>query len=69
MQTCAILSLLHFLQLQVDKRALSYIKFSTMKKSEQIIAKYLVSVACEACGEIINNNDCLELQTKSFGII
>lgn len=40
-----------------------------MKKPEQIIAKYLVGVACEACGEIINNNDCSELQTKSFGII
>ena len=67
MQTCAILSLLHFLQLQVDKKSFDlYIKFSTMKKPEQTIENYLVGVACEECGEIINNNDCSGLQTNKL---
>lgn len=69
MQTCGYCLFFISCSCKWIKRTLSYIKFSTMKKPEQIIAKYLVGVACEACGEIINNNDCSELQTKSFGII
>lgn len=37
-----------------------------MTKPEQAIANYLVGVACEECGEIINNNYCSGLQTKKL---
>ncbi len=59
-----------FLQLRVDKKNFdSYMKSSTMTKTEQIITNYLVGVACEECGEIINNNDLSRLQAHMLNVI
>ena len=48
MQAWVILSILHFSQLQVNKKSFDlYIKIYTMKKPEQTIVNYLISVDCE----------------------
>ena len=44
-------------------------KTSTMTKTEQTIVNYLVGVACEEYGEIINNNDLSGLQTHMLNVI
>ena len=59
-----------FSQLRVDKKSFdSYMKTSTMTKTEQTIVNYLVGVACEEYGEIINNNDLSGLQTHMLNVI
>lgn len=59
-----------FSQLRVDKKNFdSYMKTSTMTKTEQTIVNYLVGVACEEYGEIINNNDLSGLQTHMLNVI
>lgn len=58
-----------FSQLRVDKKSFdSYMKTSTMTKTEQTIVNYLVGVACEEYGEIINNN-LSGLQTHMLNVI
>ena len=48
MQAWIILSILHFSQLQVNKKSFDlYIKIYTMEKPEQTIVNYLIGVACE----------------------
>ncbi len=48
MQAWVILSILHFSQLQVNKKSFDlYIKIYTMKKPEQTIVNYLIGVDCE----------------------
>ena len=48
MQAWVILSILHFSQLQVNKKSFDlYIKIDTMKKPEQTIVNYLIGVDCE----------------------
>ena len=48
MRAWVILSILHFSQLQVNKKSFDlYIKIYTMKKPEQTIVNYLIGVDCE----------------------
>ena len=59
-----------FTQLRVDKKSFDqYMTNATEAKTEQTIANYLVGVACEEYGEIINYNNLSGLQTHMLNLI
>lgn len=59
-----------FDQLRLDKKEFDqYMSETVQTKTEQTIVSYLIGIACEKYGEIINNNDLSELQTHMLNLI
>lgn len=59
-----------FAQLRVDKKEFDhYMSESVKTKTEQTIASYLAGIVCEEYGEIINNNDLSDIQTRMLNMI
>lgn len=59
-----------FDQLRVDKKEFDqYMKDYSRTKTERTIANYLVGIVCEEYGEIINNNELSDMQTRILNMI